>query len=198
VAAAERLADAISTAGVAGLVMLTLRYAIETRDWLADLAAAGGWAGGSARWLSGALLGGGHGSPWRQESGALADIGPRAVDLLDAALGRIVEVVAAHRTPEDLWHLVFAHEGGASSTATMSLRLPIQPTIAEFAVYAGCGYRALSRKPGGGAASYMALLDDFVAVIASGMASHPCDVYRGPHLQRILEQAADVAKSSRK
>jgi predicted dehydrogenase len=194
VAAAERLAEAISTAGVVGLIMLTLRYAMEIRDWLADLATVGGWSGGSARWLSGALLGGAYyGSAWRQESGAFADVGPHVVDLLDAALGRIVEVVAAHRTPEDLWHVVFAHEDGATSSATVSLRLPIRPAIMDLAVFGERGYRALNRKPGGAVAAYTALLDDFAAMIATGMTSHPCDVHRGLYLQRILEQVADVA-----
>jgi predicted dehydrogenase len=190
-ATAERLAEAVSAAGVASLVMLTLRYAIETRDWLSDLAAAGGWTGGNARWLSGALLGGVYsGSAWRHESGALADIGPHVFDLLDAALGPITEVVAAHRSPEDLWHVMFAHEGGATSTATISINLPVRPTVADFAVYGEHGYRALGRKPAAAPDSYTALLDDFAAMIATGTTSHPCDVQRGLHLQRILDQVA--------
>lgn len=190
-ATAERLAEAVSAAGVASLVMLTLRYAIETRDWLSDLATAGGWTGGNARWLSGALLGGVYsGSVWRHESGALADIGPHVFDLLDAALGPITEVVAAHRSPEDLWHVMFAHEGGATSTSTISINLPVQPTVADFAVYGEHGFRALGRKPAAGPDSYTALLDDFAAMIATGTTSHPCDVHRGLHLQRILDQVA--------
>ncbi|HKS46239.1 MAG TPA: Gfo/Idh/MocA family oxidoreductase [Amycolatopsis sp.] len=190
VPAAERLADVISGAGVASLMMLTLRYAIETRDWLAALAATGGWTGGGARWLSGALLGGQYsGSPWRHETGALADIGPHALDLLDAALGPIVGVVAASRTPADLWHLILAHEGGATSSATLSVKVPVTPSVVDIAVYGQHGYRALGRKPGGGPESYIALLDDFAAMIATGTTAHPCDVQRGLHLQRLLGQA---------
>ena len=93
---ARRLADASSTAGVASIVVLTFRFAPETREWLADVAAGGPWSGGNARWLSGGLLGGEYaGSPWRQEHGAILDIGPHLFDLLDAALGPIVEVRAA-------------------------------------------------------------------------------------------------------
>ena len=194
VVTAERLADAVATAGVASLVMLTLRFAMETRDWLGALEDAGGWTGGSARWLSGALLGGDYsGSPWRHESGALADIGPHAFDLLDAALGRIEKVLAAHRTPEDLWHLMFAHEGGATSTATLSLRLPVRPTVVEVAVYGHHGFRSLGRKPGAAPECYTALLDDFAAMIATGTTSHPCDVHRGLHLQRVLDEARQIA-----
>ncbi|HJQ44959.1 MAG TPA: Gfo/Idh/MocA family oxidoreductase [Amycolatopsis sp.] len=192
--AAERLAHAIGGAGVASLVLLTLRFAPETRDWLAALADTDGWTGGSARWLSGALLGGAYsGSLWRHESGALADIGPHAFDLLDAALGPIEQVLAAHRTPEDLWHVMFAHVGGATSTATLSLRLPVRPTVVEIAVYGKPGFRTLGRKPGAGPASYTALLDEFAAMIATGATSHPCDVHRGLHLQRILDEAYQIA-----
>jgi predicted dehydrogenase len=187
---AQRLADAVSEAGVASLVMLTLRYAAQTREWLAGIAESGGWQGGSARWLSGALLGGVYeGSAWRKEDGALADIGPHAFDLMDAALGGISEVLAAHRTPDDLWQLMFAHSGGATSTATLSLRLPIQPTVIEFAVYGQHGYRALGRRPGAAGESYTSMLDDFAAMVASGTTGHDCDVHRGLHLQRIIHQA---------
>ncbi|WP_020669439.1 Gfo/Idh/MocA family protein [Amycolatopsis nigrescens] len=193
-AAAEQLAGAVAEAGVATLMMLTLRYATETQDWLTDLAATGGWTGGGVKWLSGALLGDTYGgSPWRHDGGALADIGPHALDLLDAALGPITDVLAAHRGADDLWHLIVAHESGASATITLSLKLAVQPTIVEVSVYGEHGYRALGRKPGAANASYTALLDDFAAMIASGVTAHPLDVRRGVHLQRLLDQARELA-----
>ncbi|MFE0025789.1 Gfo/Idh/MocA family protein [Amycolatopsis sp. NPDC059021] len=196
-AGARRLADAVDAAGVATLMVLILRYAEQTREWLDGVAEAGGWRGGGARWLSGALLGGQYaGSSWRTDSGALADIGPHAFDLLDAALGPITDVLAAHRTDDDLWQLLFAHEDGVTSTATLSLRLPIQPTVVEVAVYGEHGYRTLGRKPGAARESYTALLDDFAAMIASGTTAHPCDARRGLHLQTIIERAREVADGS--
>lgn len=193
-ATATRLADAVENAGVAALVLLTLRYTMAAQEWLAGLAAAGGWRGGSARWLSGALLGDTYGgSSWRHQDGALADIGPHALDFLDAALGPIDRVLAADRTPEDLWHLMLQHDGGAVSTVTLSLKLPVQPTVVEVAVYGEHGYRTLGRKPGSREESYTTLLDDFAAMIASGTTSHPCDVRRGVHLQRLLDEARALA-----
>ncbi|GAA5157336.1 MULTISPECIES: Gfo/Idh/MocA family protein [Amycolatopsis] len=193
-AAAEQLTDAVVSAGVASLVVFTLRYAVETREWLEDLAAVGGWTGGGARWLSGALLAGPYSaSPWRHDSGALADVGPHVVDLLDAALGPITDVLAAHRSPQDLWQLVFAHEGGATSTATLSMNLPIEPSVTEIAVYGEHGYRALQRRPVPGVERFTALLDDFAAMIATGTTTHPCDVRRGLHVQRILHRVLQVA-----
>lgn len=194
---AERLTDAVLAAGVASLVMFTLRFALETRDWLDDLAAVGGWAGGSARWLSGALLGGPYsGSSWRHDGGALVDVGPHVIDLLDVALGPITEVLTSYRSQEDLWHLVLAHEGGASSTATMSMRLPITPTVAEIAVYGEAGYRTLNRRPVPGVERFTALLDDFAAMVDTGTTEHPCDVRRGLHVQRVLDQARRLSQSS--
>jgi predicted dehydrogenase len=196
-AGAQRLADAVAEAGVVALVMLTLRYALETREWLAGIGDAGGWTGGNAVWLSGALLGDTYGnSAWRMEQGALADIGPHAIDLLDAALGEVTAVRAATRSADDLWHLMFDHAGGATSTAALSLRLPVQPTVAEFSVYGEQGYRTLARRPGAGSESYTALLDDFAAMISCGTREHPCDVRRGLHLQRILAEAGAVVNAN--
>jgi predicted dehydrogenase len=195
---AQRLADAVTSAEVTALVVLTLRYAAQTRDWLAGIAEAGGWRGGGARWLSGALLGGMYeSSPWRSDAGALADIGPHAFDLLDAALGPITEVRSAHRSDEDLWDVSFAHESGATSTATLSLRLPVQPSVVELAVWGEHGYRTLGRKPGAAQESYTALLDDFAAMVASGTTEHPCDVHRGLHLQGLIERARELAGSAK-
>lgn len=194
VAGAEGLTEAITAARVASLVMLTLRYADYTRTWLAEIDAAGEFSGGGARWLSGALLGQTYrDSAWRHEQGALADIGPHAIDLLDASLGEVTEVLAAHRTDEDLWQLVLAHAGGATSTVTLSLRVPLDPTIAEFVVYGEQGYRVLNRRPGSAATCYAALLDEFVAMVTSGTRQALYDVRRGLHLQRILSSAAALA-----
>jgi predicted dehydrogenase len=191
---AQRLADTVSAAGVATLVLLTLRFAAQTREWLAGIAESGGWQGGGTQWLSGALLGGVYwASPWRSTEGALADVGPHAVDLMDAALGKITKVLAAHRTPSDLWQLMFEHDSGATSTATLSLHLPIQPTVVEVAVYGKHGYRALGRRPGTTSDSYASLLDDFAAMVTSGITEHPCDVHRGLHLQRVIDEARRLA-----
>ncbi|OQO93060.1 dehydrogenase [Saccharomonospora piscinae] len=193
---AERLAHAVSDADVVALLMLTLRYAVRTRDWLAGLAAAGGWTGGTARWLSGALLGEKYGNAaWRHELGALGDIGPHVFDLLDAALGEIDSVVAARRDAAGTWQVLVEHAGGATSAVTLASRLPIRPTAIEFAVYGESGLRTLGREPDGESASFTALLDDFAAMIDSGVREHPCDVRRGVHLQRVLaacETAAGV------
>ena len=190
---AERLAGAIADAGVVGLVVLTRRFAPETASWLDEVDRVGGWSGGSARWLSGALLGDTYGgSAWRQAEGALADIGPHVLDLLDAALGPITEVLAAsHRPEHDLWHVLLGHADGATSTAALALRIPLGPvlgpTAVEFAVYGEHGMRTLPGRATPALDCYTCLLDDFVAMVDCGKTDHACDAQRGLHLQRVMD-----------
>ncbi|WP_033441939.1 Gfo/Idh/MocA family protein [Saccharothrix sp. NRRL B-16314] len=187
---AERLVDAVERNSVASLVVLTKRFAPETREQLDQLAEAGGWVGGSARWLTGALLGGpfSH-SPWRHERGPLDDIGPHAFDLLDATLGTITDVISANRSEHGLWQIVFQHEGGATSVATMTMTLPLNPGIAEVIVYGEHGHRVLADRGTTAQQCFTNLLDDFVAMVDSGTTEHPLDVRRGLHLQRIIDLA---------
>ncbi|WP_158848554.1 Gfo/Idh/MocA family protein [Saccharothrix deserti] len=187
---AERLADAVRSNDVASLVMLTKRFAPETREQLDQLRAAGGWVGGSARWLTGALLGGPFSnSPWRHDRGPLDDVGPHAFDLLDAALGTITDVIAANRSEHGLWQVVFQHEGGATSVATMTMTLPLNPGISEVIVYGEHGHRVLADRGTTAQQCFTNLLDDFVAMVDSGTTEHPLDVGRGLHLQRIIDLA---------
>ncbi|NUT96903.1 MAG: Gfo/Idh/MocA family oxidoreductase [Saccharothrix sp.] len=190
VADAERLADAVTDAGVASLVMLTRRFAPETEEQLAQLRQTGGWVGGTARWLTGALLDGPFsGSPWRHERGPIDDIGPHAFDILDAALGTITEVLSAHVSASGLWQLSLGHEGGATSTATLTMTLPLTPPVVEVSVFGEHGYRQFADRGTSALECYTNLLDDFVAMVDSGTTTHRCDVRRGLHLQRIIEEA---------
>lgn len=193
---AERLADAVQRNNVASLVVLTKRFAPETREQLAQLEETGGWVGGSARWLTGALLGGPFSnSPWRHERGPLDDVGPHAFDLLDATLGTITDVIAADRSEHGLWQVVFRHEGGATSVATMTMTLPLNPSIAEVIVYGEHGHRVLADRGTTAQQCFTNLLDDFVAMVDSGTTEHPLDVRRGLHLQRIIDLARRKAEA---
>ncbi|TWP51444.1 Gfo/Idh/MocA family oxidoreductase [Lentzea tibetensis] len=187
---AERLAAAVEESGVASLVVLTRRYAPETKELLKQLHRTGGWTGADARWLAGALLDGPFSnSPWRHDRGALDDIGPHAFDLLDAALGQITDVIAAHRNATGLWQVILQHSGGATSTVSLSLNLPMQPPFADFTVFGEHGHRTLSSRDTTALECYTNLLDDFVAMVHSGTTTHECDVHRGLHLQRVLDLA---------
>jgi predicted dehydrogenase len=192
--AALSIAEAVDAAGVASIVMLTFRFAPETRRWLDDVATGGPWSGGGGRWLSGALLGGKYaGSAWRQRHGALLDIGPHLFDLLDAALGPIVDVLAATANEPDLWHATFRHGDGAISSATLSMRLAVDPSVLEFDVYGGNGRLALSPRQTPPRQCFTTLLDELSAMIRSSTTTHPCDVHRGAHLQRVIDDVRHLA-----
>ena len=184
---AERLAAAVGEAGVVSLVNLVRRFAKETVDWLADVHGHDGWAGGSARWLSGALLGGDYStSRWRVDGGALADIGPHVFDLLDAALGPVESVLSAHRREPDLWHVVLGHASGASSTASLSMRLPMRPTVTEVSVYGDAGYREVVGRATEPGEAFAAALDLFAGLVNACLPEHDLDVRRGLHLSRLV------------
>jgi predicted dehydrogenase len=193
-AQAQRLADAVGDAGVAALVLLTRRYAPEVVEWLATAATAGGWATGSATWFGGGLLSGPYShSPWRHERGGVMDVGPHALDLLDAALGPIVDVVAATHGEPDVWHLLLAHDGGATSTASFSLALPLAEGVVEVSLYGSAGRLSLPTRATPAVDCYATMLDDLLGMIRGGRTEHPCDVRRGLHLQRLIDSAEGLA-----
>jgi predicted dehydrogenase len=188
---AAALAASVARAGVVSIMMLTFRYAVATRDWLAEVRRISDWEGGSARWFSGTLLDTKYeSSQWRHDGGALADIGPHVFDLLDAALGPVTGVLSARLTGPGLWHVMLGHDGGRVSTATLSMHTPADPAVTDFAVHGPSGF--LSYDASGVAQDrYAVLLDDFVALVAEDRPEHPLDVRRGLHLQRLLGQVTD-------
>jgi len=191
---AEQLAGAVADAGVASIVLLTRRYAPEVVEWLATAEATGGWVTGAATWYGGALLAGPFSnSPWRHERGGIADVGPHTLDLLDAALGPITDVLAARHGAPDLWHLVLGHENGATSTASMSLALPLDPGVVDVSLYGTGGRLTLPAPTTPTSACYAALLDDLLDMVHSGQRKHRCDVHRGLHLQRLINDAERLA-----
>jgi predicted dehydrogenase len=193
VAEAERLADAVGTAGVASLVLLTFRYAPEVTEWVTTARTAGGWAAGAGTWIGDALLSGPYSnSPWRHERGALVDVGPHTFDLLEAGLGPIADVLGATHGDHDVWQVLFAHEGGARSTASLSLAVPVEPNVVDFTLYGEAGSLSLHRTTST-ADCYANMLAELVAMISTGRVEHPLDVRRGLHLQRVIDRVERLA-----
>jgi predicted dehydrogenase len=187
---ARAVARVVEQAGVRSAMVLTLRFDSVVQEWLAGVAApAGPDTVGSARWLSGSLLGGPYASSsWRAEHGALLDIGPHVVDLLDTALGRVTGVDWAHHEEPDLWRFGLTHAAGARSSVTVSLRLPVDPSEVEFAVFGGAGRHRLAGRSVDAVACYTRLLDAFTGAASDGDAASLPDVARGLALQEIVEQ----------
>jgi len=163
---ARAVVEAVARTGVHSTMVLTLRHAPAVRDWLAEMPSEppGPDTVASARWLSGSMLGGPYcTSAWRVEQGALSDVGPHVIDLLDAAVGPIVDVPWARYDQPDLWRFGLEHAGGAQSSVTLSTRLPVDPSEIEFTVFGGAGRHRLSGRGADGPTCYAALLDELVA-----------------------------------
>jgi predicted dehydrogenase len=184
---AQRLADAVGEAGVGSMVVLSYRYAEAVRAFLRE---AEGFAatGGRGCFISGGFLGGPFSeSPWRQEQGALLDVGPHAIDLLDAALGSVVQV-DARRSSGDWVALLLEHEGGAVSEVALSGRTGIERSRVNVELYGPSGVLEIDAVAAVGPEVFATLRSEF-ADVARTRRGHECDVQRGLHLQRLIGQA---------
>jgi predicted dehydrogenase len=186
-AGAERLAAVIAETGVASQMVLTLRYAAGTREFLARCARIEPFGGHAAN-ISGVLLGD-HpfATPWRLERGALLDVGPHVVDLLDAALGPVTGV-RAHGHPLGWTGLLLDHEGGAVSEASLCAAAVGEVPPSSVAVY-GRGGSAVLRPGTDGTAGVLATVaEEFARTVRQG-GGHPLDAARGLRLQRVIAEA---------
>ncbi|MFC5833234.1 Gfo/Idh/MocA family protein [Nonomuraea insulae] len=181
---ARRLADAVGEAGVASQMVLTLRYAPQTHAFLARCAEIEPFGGHAAN-ISGALLGD-HPfrTPWRVERGALLDVGPHVIDLLDAALGRVTGV-RAHGRSLGWTGLLLEHEGGAVSEASLCMAAAGDPSPPTFAVYGRTGSAVL---PHFDDDPLETVAGEFARTVRDG-GGHPLDAAHGLRLQRIIAEA---------
>lgn len=190
VAQARAVADAAAEHGVVSQVVLTNRYRPSIRRFLEE--AAGFEAHGArAAFVGGAALPGQHFStPWRIERGALLDVGPHSLDLLEAALGPIVD---ARGTGDPVrWSAVTCtHESGAVSQAALSITTPIDPGVSRVDLYGPAGSLSLdlSAHPEDYVDAMAAIPAELAAAVRSG-AGHPLDAAHGLHLQELIAAAA--------
>ncbi|MEV6796688.1 Gfo/Idh/MocA family oxidoreductase [Streptomyces sp. NPDC051320] len=116
--AARAVADAVAEHDVVSQLVLTKRYHPVTRAFLAE-AATREVTGARSCYLHGAFLGGEFATSWRLEHGALLDLGPHLLDLLDSAVAPIVSVRGTG-DPRRWIELTCEHENGAVSQASLS------------------------------------------------------------------------------
>lgn len=129
--AARAVADAVAEHQVISQLVLTKRYHPATRAFLAE-AATREVTGARSCYLHGAFLEGDFATAWRLEHGALLDLGPHLLDLLDTAVAPIVSVRATG-DPTRWIELTCEHENGAVSQASLSgsVNLPRARTRVE-------------------------------------------------------------------
>lgn len=195
-AGARAVADAVAAAGVRSATDLVLRFDDGVLAWLDAVGPgpAGPDTVGVARWLSGSLLGGPyHRSAWRAEHGALLDIGPHVIDLLDVALGPVTGVDHAERTDPDVWRVGLAHAGGARSSMTLSLRLPVDPTEMEFGVFGSSGRHVLARRADTAVTCFTRMLDELAFAVELGRPGLEVDAARALRLQEVVDDILRAA-----
>jgi predicted dehydrogenase len=183
---AQRLAAAVAQAGVPSAVVLTWRFTDAVRQFLDDAPAIGAF-GGRGAFIGGGLVRGPFRTPWRVESGPLLDLGPHVIDLLDAALGPVVEVRAAGR--RSTWvSLLLQHDSGAVSDVALCAHAPVNPHRAGAELYGEGGELSVDCAAAVGPAAFATLREEVVAMVRTGR-PHPIDIHRGLHLQRIIGEA---------
>jgi predicted dehydrogenase len=143
--------------------------------------------GGCGRFISGALLGGIFATPWRLEHGALMDLGPHVVDLLEAALGPVVGV-RAHGDPRRWVGLLLEHESGVASEASLAAHSKVEPFRAGVEIYSAEGVHELDAATAVSPATLVTVVDELIATVA-GAAPNALDVRHGLRLQRVLADA---------
>jgi predicted dehydrogenase len=186
VAGADRLVAAVQAGGVASVVFFTFRFQAATSTWLTQ-AARTQLAGGAGSWL-GSLAGTPFAaSPWRQERGALWDIGPHALSVLVPALGPVVAVQAGAGL-RDTVHLVLTHASGAASTVTLSHTVALMSAGIEFYVHGDAGRLVLLPATESAVEAFTVAVDELSAAALTGGA-HPCDVVFGRDVVAVLATA---------
>jgi predicted dehydrogenase len=185
-ASARAVADAVAEAGVVSQMVLTKRYQPETRAFLRRAREAQ-VTGARSCYLHGAFLGGEFATGWRLEQGALLDLGPHLLDLLDTAVGPITSIRATG-DPRRWVEVTCEHDNGAVSQASLSgsVQLPKPRTRIELL---GPGEElvydtsAIDHEEG-----WPVLRAEFAAAVRSGR-SGELDAQRGLRLQQLIEAA---------
>ncbi|MCO5984763.1 Gfo/Idh/MocA family oxidoreductase [Actinoallomurus spadix] len=189
VAGARAVVAAVRETGVASAVFFTARFADGPRQWIAEQSRRGGWFTAHAAWI-GALDGGPFAdSPWRREKGALWDVGPHALSVLLPVLGDVHRVAAATTGPGDTVHLVLRHDGGASSTATLTLTAPGAATGSTAELRGDHGVTAMPASEDTPVTALDRMIGTLLDAARTGR-GHDCDAAFGLRVVEILAEAA--------
>ncbi|MFJ6739624.1 Gfo/Idh/MocA family protein [Streptomyces sp. NPDC091279] len=183
---ARAVAEAARAAEVASVVFFTSRFVPEIEAWIAEQAAAGGWFTARAQWLGAVFTGDSpFATPWRREKGALWDVGPHALSVLLPVLGDVRRVAAAVPGPGDTTQLVLDHEGGASSSLTLSLTAPPAATGSGVELRGASGVTSLPDTPFEAVAALKRAADALLTATTTGE-PHACDATFGARVTEIL------------
>ncbi|TDC28303.1 Gfo/Idh/MocA family oxidoreductase [Micromonospora sp. 15K316] len=195
---ADRVVGAAQSAGVASVVFFTQRYQPNVTAFLAATAAAGGWQHAKAIMFSSIYQPGSPyaGSQWRRDHGALWDVGPHALSIILPVLGR-VEKVAAVDGPSGIVHLLLTHDGGATSTVSLTLDAPPEAMTREFVFYGENGIETVPNGQYEPPVAFGVAIDQLLEEIEAGTRDHRCDVRFGREVVAVLAAAETARAESR-
>jgi predicted dehydrogenase len=188
---ARELAAAVEAAGVVTQLVLSYRYRASTLAFL-ERARAFEAFGARAAFLTGGMLGGPYATPWRLEHGALLDLGPHVLDLLEGALGPI-ERIAATGDPRRWITVACTHAGGAVSEAAMSGVVAGDAPVFRFELYGPRGTLEFDARAAGDEDGWPRVRREFAAAVRAGR-PHALDVRRGLRLQELIHAAGRAAR----
>lgn len=185
-AQADALVDACELGDLAALVFFTSRFDPVLEGWLQQVIATAP-LGGRADWLTSHAEPGSPfaGSVWRQEHGALWDVGPHSLAQLLPPLGPVVDVAGA-RGLGDLAHVVLTHESGRTSTMSLSMTLPPGVHRVDVGFYGEGGFSTQPDRERDVPDAYARALGDLLSMITAGETRHPCDVRFGRDVVHVL------------
>ncbi|MET9472289.1 Gfo/Idh/MocA family oxidoreductase [Streptomyces sp. NPDC002922] len=184
-AAARAVADAVAEHGVISQLVLTKRYHPATREFLAE-AATREVIGARSCYLHGAFLGGEFATSWRLEHGALLDLGPHLLDLLDSAVAPIVSVRGTG-DPRRWIELTCEHSNGGVSQASLSgsVNLPRARTRVE--LFGPSDELVYDTADIDHEECWPILRNEFATAVRTGTGTG-IDAARGLHLQELMQQ----------
>jgi predicted dehydrogenase len=189
VAEADRLAEAVTEAGVASVVFFTGRFDAGQRQWLEQIVQRSDWDGAAGFWLGSAFASGSpFDTPWRRDKGGLWDVAPHALAMLTGALGPIVEITARPGR-RDLVHLILRHESGTSSSYAVSIDTPEAASEVSLKVWGVAGRSVMPALADDASHALARAARELAAAAQQPMPSHPCDVRLGRSVVRLLAEA---------
>ncbi|MFJ5040380.1 Gfo/Idh/MocA family protein [Streptomyces parvulus] len=183
--AAHRVADAVAEAGVVSQLVLTKRYHPATRAFL-EAASSFEARGARSCYLHGAFLGGEFATGWRLEHGALLDLGPHLLDLLDASVGPITGIRATG-DPRRWTELTCTHENGAVSQASLSGAVAVPHALTRVELFGPDQPLVYDTAGIDHEECWPVLRHDFATAVRTGTPT-PVDARRGLYLQGLLDR----------
>jgi predicted dehydrogenase len=184
--AARRLVAAVDAAGVVSQLVLSYRYRADTEAFLAA-AREFEASGARAAFLGSGALGGPFATPWRLEHGALLDLGPHVLDLLEAALGPIA-TLAARGDPRRWVAIACTHEGGTISDVALSATVRVPETVWRLDLFAESGTLGFDAATHRDTAPWPRVAREFAHAVRTGR-PHVLDARHGLRLQELIDRA---------